>query len=211
MRFFLFLLAQKVRDGQALAFCVSRGMLTAASTDLHQLDFPQKQTKIAVKLISSSPARFMNARELPLAICRADKYGKWMMSSREATTIEKWKQLARRLKLETYTLYLAYRDPRTPWYARPFAALVVGYAFSPIDLIPDFIPVLGHLDDLVLIPLGIWLALRMIPTEVMEDCRGEAELLMASGKPVNKFAGIGIVLIWLTLALASILLLIKLV
>lgn len=73
MRFFLFLLAQKVRDGQALAFCVSRGMLTAASTDLHQLDFPQKQTKIAVKLISSSPARFMNAREPPRAIGRADK------------------------------------------------------------------------------------------------------------------------------------------
>lgn len=133
-----------------------------------------------------------------------------MTSSKAATTVEKWKQLTGRLKVETYSLYLAYKDPRTPWYARPFAALVVGYAFSPIDLIPDFIPVLGHLDDLVLIPLGILLARRMIPTEVMQDCRREAELSMASRKPVNKLAGAMIVLTWLTLALASILLVIRL-
>jgi len=74
--------------------------------------------------------------------------------------LERW---ARRLKVEVYALFLAYKDPRAPWYARAFAALVVGYAFSPLDLIPDPIPVLGYLDDLVIIPLGIALAIRMIP------------------------------------------------
>jgi uncharacterized membrane protein YkvA (DUF1232 family) len=114
--------------------------------------------------------------------------------------IDHWKQTARRLKTEVYALYLAYRDPRTPWYARIFAALVVGYAFSPIDLIPDPIPVLGYLDDLVLIPLGVKLALGMIPPEVIADCRIKAEELMAQGKPVNWVAAAIIVLIWLALA-----------
>jgi uncharacterized membrane protein YkvA (DUF1232 family) len=132
------------------------------------------------------------------------------MSSTGAAVVKKWKQLSARLKMETFSLYLAYRDPRTPWYARLFAALVVGYALSPIDLIPDFVPVLGYLDDLVLIPAGVWLALRMIPEEVREDCRREATLLTASPKPVNKVAGMIIVLIWLALALASVLLVIRL-
>ena len=114
--------------------------------------------------------------------------------------IERWKQSARRLKTEVYALYLAYRDPRTPWYARIFAALVVGYAFSPIDLIPDPIPVLGYLDDLVLIPLGVKLALGMIPPDVMGECRIKAEEVMAQGKPVNWVAAAVIVLIWLALA-----------
>ena len=81
--------------------------------------------------------------------------------------IETWKQRARQLKMETYAIYLAYRDPRVPWYARLFAACVVGYAFSPIDLIPDFIPVLGYLDDLIMVPVGIFFALKMIPPPVM--------------------------------------------
>ncbi len=67
---------------------------------------------------------------------------------------ENWKQRAKQLKIETYALYLAYKDPRTPWYAKIFAACVVGYAFSPIDLIPDPIPILGYLDDLILVPNG---------------------------------------------------------
>jgi len=90
--------------------------------------------------------------------------------------LESWKGRARRLKGETYALYLAYRDPRTPWYAKVFAALVVGYAFSPIDLIPDPIPVLGYLDDLLLVPLGIALALKMIPLAVLDECREQARL-----------------------------------
>jgi len=78
------------------------------------------------------------------------------------------------LKKETHALYLASRHPRTPWYAKAFIAAVVAYAVSPIDLIPDFIPVLGYLDDLVLVPLGIAVALRMIPPPVMAECRVRA-------------------------------------
>ena len=85
--------------------------------------------------------------------------------------LESW---ARRLKVEVYALYLAYRDPRVPWYARVFAAVVVGYAFSPIDLIPDPVPVLGYLDDLILVPLGVALAIKMIPPPVLAECRKKA-------------------------------------
>jgi uncharacterized membrane protein YkvA (DUF1232 family) len=79
--------------------------------------------------------------------------------------LETWKRRARLLNVEVYALYLACRDPRGPWYAKAFTACVAGYAFSPIDLIPDFIPILGYLDDLVLVPLGVIVARRMIPTE----------------------------------------------
>ncbi len=99
--------------------------------------------------------------------------------------IDQLKQKAKHLKRETTALYFAYRDPRTPWYARAFSALVVAYLFSPIDLIPDFIPILGYLDDLVLVPLGISLAIKMIPQEVMIDARKSA------GDPVqNKAIGL---------------------
>lgn len=117
-----------------------------------------------------------------------------------AKFFERWKQKARQLKVEVYALYLAYRDPRLPWYARVLAACVVGYAFSPIDLIPDFIPILGYLDDLVLIPAGVALALKLIPPEVMADSRAQAEEIMRRGKPVNRAAAVVIVLIWLLLA-----------
>jgi uncharacterized membrane protein YkvA (DUF1232 family) len=115
-------------------------------------------------------------------------------------TLATWKQRARQLKRELYALYLAYKDPRVPWYARLFAACVVGYAFSPIDLIPDPIPVLGYLDDLILIPLGITLALRMIPSGVMIECRARAEEVMQRGKPVNWLAAGIIVALWLLMA-----------
>jgi len=114
--------------------------------------------------------------------------------------IEKWKQRARRLKVEIYALYLAYRDPRVPWYGRVFAACVVGYAFSPIDLIPDPIPVLGYLDDLVIIPLGVKVAISMIPPEVMIESRVKAQEVIRQGKPVNRAAAVVIVMIWLLLA-----------
>jgi uncharacterized membrane protein YkvA (DUF1232 family) len=114
--------------------------------------------------------------------------------------IEGWKRRARQLKMETYAIYLAYRDPRTPWYARIFAACVVGYAFSPLDLIPDPIPVLGYLDDLVLVPLGVALALKMIPPPVLAECRERAQAAMGQGKPTNWAAAGVIIAIWLLLA-----------
>jgi len=125
--------------------------------------------------------------------------------------LEAWKTRARRLKAETYALYLAYRDPRVSWAARIVAACVVAYAFSPIDLVPDFIPVLGYLDDLVLVPLGITLALKMIPAEVMAECRTRAQAEMGAGKPTNWAAVAVIVVIWLALAVLAVLLVRRLV
>jgi uncharacterized membrane protein YkvA (DUF1232 family) len=111
------------------------------------------------------------------------------------------KVAAQRLKREVYAVYLACRDPRTPWYARLFAGVVVAYAFSPIDLIPDPIPVIGYLDDLVLVPLGIALALKMIPAEVMADCRKRAEHPQEGGLPVGWAAGAVVIALWIGLAL----------
>jgi len=115
--------------------------------------------------------------------------------------IQRWKERARLLQAETYALWLAYKDPRVPWYAKAFAAVVVAYAFSPIDLIPDFIPVLGYVDDLVLIPLGVSAALKMIPAPVMEECRDKARETMAEGQPVSRATAAIIVVLWV-LALA---------
>ena len=106
------------------------------------------------------------------------------------------KNKARLLKTEVYALYPAYKDPRVPWYARIFAVCVVGYAFSPIDLIPDPIPIIGYLDDLILVPLGIFLALKMIPKEVMDEYRIQAMGRMLKGKPMNWVAATVIVGIW---------------
>ncbi len=106
---------------------------------------------------------------------------------------------AQKLKTEAHALYLAVRDPRTPWYAKLLVAAVVAYAFSPIDLIPDFIPVLGFLDDLVLLPLGIALAVRLIPPAVLEDCRRRARETLITGRPVSRAAGAVVIGIWLLL------------
>ena len=95
-------------------------------------------------------------------------------------------------------MYLACRDPRTPWYAKAFAGGVVAYAISPIDLIPDFIPVLGYLDDLIIVPLGIALAVKMIPEAVLVDCRIRAQA--ASERPTNRKAAAIIVAIWIAAA-----------
>ncbi|NIN63873.1 MAG: DUF1232 domain-containing protein [Anaerolineae bacterium] len=123
--------------------------------------------------------------------------------------LEAWKERARQLKIETYAIYLAYRDPRVPWYARLFAACVVGYAFSPIDLVPDPIPILGYLDDLVLVPLGIALALKMIPEDVMAESRQKADQAMREGTVVSWKAAAVIVLIWVLLALLALALVLR--
>jgi uncharacterized membrane protein YkvA (DUF1232 family) len=110
------------------------------------------------------------------------------------------KQRARQLKSETFTLYLAARHPQTPWYAKLLAAGIVAYAFSPIDLIPDFIPVLGYLDDLILVPIGIALAIRLVPPPVLAECRMRAAEVARNGKPVNRLAAAVVICIWLLLA-----------
>lgn len=112
---------------------------------------------------------------------------------------DRWKGWARKVKSQLYTLYLAYKDPRVPWYAKAFGALVLAYALSPLDLIPDFIPVLGYLDDIVLIPLGITLAIRMIPNEVMEESRRKAGIALSRGSVKTWPVTLVIVLAWVML------------
>ena len=114
--------------------------------------------------------------------------------------LTKLKQHTHNLKKETYALFLATRDPRTPWYAKFLAAGILAYAFSPIDLIPDFIPVLGYLDDVVLIPMGILLVVNLVPHDVMSECRLLAEEAASKGKPVSWIAGAVIILIWVAIA-----------
>jgi uncharacterized membrane protein YkvA (DUF1232 family) len=113
---------------------------------------------------------------------------------------ERWRQKAGHLKREVYALYFAVRDPRVAWYAKALAACVVAYAFSPIDLIPDPIPIFGYLDDLVLIPLGVLAVRALIPEAVLGDCREKAGQL--STKPRNWIAAGVIIAIWLVLAAA---------
>ncbi|AWJ90297.1 hypothetical protein Sp245p_11105 [Azospirillum baldaniorum] len=107
---------------------------------------------------------------------------------------------ARRIKRDVIALYLAARDPRTPWYARVAAAAVAAYALSPIDLIPDFVPVLGYLDDLLIVPLGILLVIRLIPAAVLEEHRATAARLAA--RPVSYAAAALMVGVWLVAAVA---------
>ena len=111
--------------------------------------------------------------------------------------IASWKSKAKLLKQEVFTLWLAYRMPGVPWYAKAFGALVVAYALSPIDLIPDFIPVLGYVDDLILLPLGVALAIKMIPPEVYQQAREEAQQRLAQDQSSNWIAAAIIVLLWL--------------
>jgi uncharacterized membrane protein YkvA (DUF1232 family) len=102
---------------------------------------------------------------------------------------------ARALKRDVIALYIASRDPRVAWYAKALAVMVAGYALSPIDLIPDFIPVLGYLDDLILLPIGIWLALKLIPRPVMAECREKAAAI--AERPVSLVAALVIGAVWI--------------
>jgi uncharacterized membrane protein YkvA (DUF1232 family) len=120
--------------------------------------------------------------------------------------LETWKRRARQLSTQTYALYLAYRHPRTPWYAKVFAALVVGYVFSPLDPIPDFIPGVGLLDEMVVVPVGVLIAAKMIPRPVMEQCQAKAREVAEGEKPVSRVAAVVVVAVWLLcVALAVIL------
>lgn len=119
-----------------------------------------------------------------------------------ALTMASWKQRAGELKREVCALYFACRDPRMPWYAKALAALVVAYALSPIDLIPDFIPVLGYVDELFLIPLGLLAVRSLTPPQVLED--GRAQAMRLEGRPTSWAAAAVIVAIWVALAWAAI-------
>ena len=108
---------------------------------------------------------------------------------------------ARSLKRDTHAVWLAARDPRTPWYAKALGIAVAAYALSPIDLIPDFIPVLGYLDDLLIVPAGLWLVLKLIPTEVLESHRVAAEA--AADQPVSLTAAAAVIGVWIVVAIVA--------
>ena len=110
-----------------------------------------------------------------------------------------WKNWAAALKQDTYALYLAAHDPRVPVVAKLVVVLVVAYALSPIDLIPDFIPVLGYLDDLLLLPMGIALAIKLMPRDVWEDCKNQARADLGAELPRNRAGAIVIATVWLAL------------
>ena len=113
--------------------------------------------------------------------------------------LSRLKARARELKKEVYAIYIAARDPRTPWYAKALVFWVVAHTFSPIDLIPDFIPVLGYLDDLIITPGGLWLAVRLIPPEVMTDARAAAAAQSVDGN-IGKVGAVLIVFAWIVTA-----------
>lgn len=112
--------------------------------------------------------------------------------------IARLKRWAQALKRDVLVLWLAARDPRVPWGPKLLAGVVAAYALSPIDLVPDFIPVLGYLDDLLIVPAGVWLTLRLIPSELLDELRIAATALAA--KPVSRTAAVAIIAIWITLA-----------
>ncbi len=115
--------------------------------------------------------------------------------------LQKLKRWARALKQDILVLYFAYQDPRVPWFARLLTLCLVAYALSPIDLIPDFIPVLGYLDDLILVPLGVFLMLKLIPQPVIDDCRVKAQARLGEAKPKNWVAAGLIITVWIVLTL----------
>lgn len=114
-----------------------------------------------------------------------------------STKLKAW---ARGLKREVATLWFALRDPETPWYAKAIGVVVIGYAMSPIDLIPDFIPVLGYLDDVILLPLGLALFRKLVPKTVFERARSRAEAEIGERRPTSKVAGAFVILLWLVAA-----------
>jgi uncharacterized membrane protein YkvA (DUF1232 family) len=116
------------------------------------------------------------------------------------TLWDRLKQMARNLKKELFTLAEVIKHPKTPWYAKVLGAAVVAYAFSPIDLIPDFIPVLGYLDDIILVPLGIYFTLKLVPASVLKECRIIASQ-KNSEKKKNWLAGTIILAIWIGFAI----------
>jgi uncharacterized membrane protein YkvA (DUF1232 family) len=117
--------------------------------------------------------------------------------------LNRLKARARALKTEVFAIYIAARDPRTPWYAKALIFFVVAHTFSPIDLIPDFIPILGYLDDLIITPGGIWLAVQLIPPEVLEEARATAAIRSVDGS-VGKVGAVLIILVWIVATIGAV-------
>ena len=124
-----------------------------------------------------------------------------------ATLLSRARLWARAIKRDVHAVWLSARDPRTPWYAKCLAFAVAGYALSPIDLIPDFIPVLGYLDDLVIVPLGLLLVVRMIPPDVMQEHRKTAEA--AASRPVSRITAGVFIAIWIAFAASVVIFLMR--
>jgi uncharacterized membrane protein YkvA (DUF1232 family) len=116
--------------------------------------------------------------------------------------LDRLKDWARAIKRDVHALWLAARDPRTPWYAKALAFGIAAYALSPIDLVPDFIPVAGYLDEVILLPLAIMLAVRLVPAEVLAEHRATAAA--ANGRPISRFAAVSVVTVWVLVAAAII-------
>jgi len=111
--------------------------------------------------------------------------------------MKKIKSKIKELKKETFALYLVYKDPRVPWWKKAYLALIIGYLFSPIDLIPDFIPILGYIDDLILVPLGILLAVKLIDKKILKECQQKAVEETNSALPIGKKTSVIIISIWI--------------
>ena len=108
-----------------------------------------------------------------------------------------FKERAAKLKTDIPAVYLVLKEPATPWYAKVLAVLTIGYALSPIDLIPDFIPVLGYLDDLLILPLLVLATVRLIPEDVFAQCRTKAEGLWVEGRPKKWYYALPIIIVWM--------------
>ena len=156
----------------------------------------RKIDQLSVILCVSLTKKFIGREKIKSEGCCTGR----LASNQTWHLLAELKQRARHLKAETFALYLAGRDPRTPWYAKLLVAGMVAYAFSPIDLIPDFVPVPGYLDDLILIPAGIALAIRLVADAVLADCRAQAQVTFKNGRLVSRIAGVVIVVIWIALA-----------
>lgn len=128
-------------------------------------------------------------------------------ASTTPTVLTRIRHWARAIKCDVHALWLAARDSRTPWYAKLLALVTAAYALSPIDLIPDFIPVLGYLDDLVIVPLGVLLVVRLIPSELMQEYR--ATVALAAQRPVSRIAAGVFVTIWVASAIGITYLLVR--
>jgi uncharacterized membrane protein YkvA (DUF1232 family) len=122
---------------------------------------------------------------------------------RHTSVFKAWKRKAKALKKEVSAISFAVKDPRVPWYAKAFAVLIIGYILSPIDPIPDFIPVIGYFDELIIVPIAIIILSKMIPNEVLEECREKARTRRGRMKGRHWIAASVIILIWLIVVYLS--------